>query len=722
MFVDSHVEMISSTWYQHLVLPILENPHTMSVQIIDIIDDTGTREYTKVGNSYGLFNEDFYFVWQGERFGDWATKEKERPGNREPYEVPVAPGSLFAMRRDEFWRLGGYDEGLYVWGGENTELALKTWMCGGRIVMNPCSRVGHMFRKSPKLMKKQWPPKIPPKLAEKTGCNFKNATYKKDWDSRGEFGKITLRNNLRVMDIWVGEHPAKYAYYKKVFGSSRLRPEWQQYIDELKTDPAAQKQIRLKKENQCHDFEWFDKHVMMKLVGKHHPWYKQVLATNKRINGTAPLISCGRRKAKRCSLCPQGDDQDFCSGDCAWCEERKQCMTRDEQAASCRIAESIALNKTLALLSNLKPSKPLPISRRVLLSKPVDITHVNVAKNHSEHPHMGARDENKKFGYIHDETALRKNPPPFRFSTLRAACKIQDDHYQMLTKKVVVDLQRHEEADKSGRKRDKIICVAKTSEASHPLIPYVRETWGQRCDGFLAASNKTDRAIDAVDIAHEGPEVYDNLWQKFRSITSYLYDNYYDKYDWFFIADDDSFVIVENLRLYLESEEIKLASNGGAILPMGNETTQVPLLLGRRFAFKGDRNDIFPSGGAGMVLNKAALKMLVTIAINQFEPHAQVFTDDWYLACSLRQLGIVMYDTQDENKGERFMPFSPGQHYMVKSRDELTSEYDVWYKNYSLDIKFGLDHCAKHSVSFHYSRFDEAKRFFALVYGLCPGK
>jgi glycoprotein-N-acetylgalactosamine 3-beta-galactosyltransferase len=182
----------------------------------------------------------------------------------------------------------------------------------------------------------------------------------------------------------------------------------------------------------------------------------------------------------------------------------------------------------------------------------------------------------------------------------------------------------------------------------------------------LAASNKTDRAIDAVDIAHEGPEVYDNLWQKFRSITSYLYDNYYDKYDWFFIADDDSFVIVENLRLYLESEEIKLASNGGVILPVGNETTQVPLLLGRRFAFKGDRNDIFPSGGAGMVLNKAALKMLVTIAINQFEPHAQVFTDDWYLACSLRQLGIVMYDTQDENKGERFMPFSVSCRIIVK--------------------------------------------------------
>jgi hypothetical protein len=37
--------------------------------------------------------------------------EKEVPGNRFPYETPFGPGSLFAIRADEFWRLGGYDEG-----------------------------------------------------------------------------------------------------------------------------------------------------------------------------------------------------------------------------------------------------------------------------------------------------------------------------------------------------------------------------------------------------------------------------------------------------------------------------------------------------------------------------------------------------------------------------------------------------------------------------------
>lgn len=45
----------------------------------------------------------------------------------------------------------------------------------------------------------------------------------------------------------------------------------------------------------------------------------------------------------------------------------------------------------------------------------------------------------------------------------------------------------------------------------------------------MAASTKTDVALGTVAIPHEGPDEYDNIWQKVRSIWSYVYDNYYEK-------------------------------------------------------------------------------------------------------------------------------------------------------------------------------------------------
>ncbi|XP_059169607.1 polypeptide N-acetylgalactosaminyltransferase 1-like [Physella acuta] len=58
-------------------------------------------------------------------------------------------GAAYAIDRNYFNQLGGYDTGFKIWGGENLEMSWRVWMCGGRLLHVPCSRVGHVARGQP---------------------------------------------------------------------------------------------------------------------------------------------------------------------------------------------------------------------------------------------------------------------------------------------------------------------------------------------------------------------------------------------------------------------------------------------------------------------------------------------------------------------------------------------------------------------------------------------
>jgi glycoprotein-N-acetylgalactosamine 3-beta-galactosyltransferase len=232
-------------------------------------------------------------------------------------------------------------------------------------------------------------------------------------------------------------------------------------------------------------------------------------------------------------------------------------------------------------------------------------------------------------------------------------------------------------------------------------------------------STEADELLPAVKVDHEGQEEYGNIWQKVRSIWKYVHAAYRDEFDWFVIGGDDLFVIASNLRAYLLSDEIRFSghrpfplpnSSSDALYVRGREASEnggKPMFLGRRFQIP--NGQLFNSGGAGYVLNRAALDLLVSRLDNPAcRPHQHVFAEDVNVAHCLSALppAILPHDTRDSSGGERFHPFTPALHlsWRPPKRKSATGMSPDWYENYNAPwgVKTGPDCCAPSSVSFHY--------------------
>ena len=194
-YLDSHCECTEG-WLEPLLDRIARDKTTVVCPVIDVINED-TLEYLNSGSfSVGGFDWNLEFDWH-----EVPDHEKKRHNHHaEAVRSPTMAGGLFSIDREFFERLGAYDPGFEIWGGENLELSFKTWMCGGTLEIVPCSHVGHIFRDwSPY----EWKPGVDVlrrnsiRLAEVWMDDYKKYFYERINHDLGDFGDISSRVQLR---------------------------------------------------------------------------------------------------------------------------------------------------------------------------------------------------------------------------------------------------------------------------------------------------------------------------------------------------------------------------------------------------------------------------------------------------------------------------------------------------------------------------------------------
>ncbi|KAF4095036.1 hypothetical protein G5714_024114 [Onychostoma macrolepis] len=163
--LDAHIE-VHMEWAEPLLARIKADRTVVLSPVFDnvLFDTLEVIEY--IPSAHG-FDWNLWCMYESFR-PEWYRNDPSVPG-----KSPSIMGILVADR-EFLGEIGVLDEGMTIYGGENVELAIRVWLCGGSIEVVPCSKIAHIERE--------------------------HKPYSLD------LSKPMIRNALRVAEIWLDEY------------------------------------------------------------------------------------------------------------------------------------------------------------------------------------------------------------------------------------------------------------------------------------------------------------------------------------------------------------------------------------------------------------------------------------------------------------------------------------------------------------------------------------
>jgi len=209
------------------------------------------------------------------------------------------------------------------------------------------------------------------------------------------------------------------------------------------------------------------------------------------------------------------------------------------------------------------------------------------------------------------------------------------------------------------------------------------------CGGDAARGDASDRSWRFAAVARRGCKAARwvmpaDLWTLTHNAWTYAYERLRDEYDWFFKVDDDSYVLVENLRAAVAQLD-----------------PREPHFLGHTLWATGKP----VNAGAGYVLSRGGLDALAPALPSspRYAGRARhrkctptgTWAEDGKFSTCLRSLGIQPDDSRDAARRETFMNLDPSHHLAAVRRPDSS----WWYwKHKPADTRDGVDCCSEAAV------------------------